>query len=77
MQIKTPNQTENTKAGYRLRPEKSNGFKIVDIIVEGVSLVITQRSEFGSVIKQKGMDGLITTIENKITTDASSVRAKK
>ena len=30
-----------------------------DIMVEGVSMAITQRSDFGAVIKQRGVEGLI------------------
>lgn len=39
--------------------------KIVDVIVEGVSLLITQRSDFASVISQNGMDGLIRSLKEK------------
>ena len=35
------------------------GWKIYEIVVEGVSLVLTYRSEFDVVVKQQGMDGLI------------------
>jgi phospholipid transport system substrate-binding protein len=40
-------------------------WKIYDIIVEGVSLVLTYRSEFDSVVKQQGVDGLIKRIAAK------------
>lgn len=39
--------------------------KIVDVVVEGVSLLITQRSDFASVISQNGMDGLIRSLKEK------------
>jgi ABC-type transporter MlaC component len=35
------------------------GLKVADIKVEGVSLVITKRSEFAEVVTEKGIDGLI------------------
>lgn len=65
MQVSAPRAgQQDTQAGYRLR--QANGqFKIVDIIIEGVSLLATQRSEFASVQQQKGMDGLIAAIEAK------------
>ena len=66
MQINTP-QAENTIAGYRLR-ESGTTFKIIDIVIEGVSLLATERSEFASVVQQKGMDGLIQAIKEKIKT---------
>jgi len=65
MQIKAPKQTEETSAGYRVLADSSGNFKIVDIIIEGVSLINTQRSEFASVVQQKGIDGLIENLKNK------------
>jgi len=42
---------------WRLRAEKNdNGFRVVDVIVEGVSMIQTQRSEFESLISQNGGD---------------------
>lgn len=41
------------------------GWKIYDIAVEGVSLVLTYRSEFDAVVKQSGIDGLIKRIAQK------------
>lgn len=38
---------------WRLR-ERGDTFKVVDLIVEGVSMAITYRSEYGSVIAQHG-----------------------
>jgi phospholipid transport system substrate-binding protein len=42
-----------------------DGWKIYDIIVEGVSLVLTYRSEFDAVVKQQGVDGLIKRLAEK------------
>jgi phospholipid transport system substrate-binding protein len=49
---------------YTMR-KTDGGWKIYDIIVEGVSLVITYRSEFDAVVKQEGIDGLIKRIMAK------------
>ncbi|MDA0225068.1 MAG: ABC transporter substrate-binding protein [Proteobacteria bacterium] len=35
------------------------GWKVYDISVAGVSLVITYRSQFGSIVRDSGIDGLI------------------
>jgi len=43
------------------------GWKIYDITVEGVSLVLTYRSEFDAIVKQQGIDGLIKRLEEKNT----------
>jgi phospholipid transport system substrate-binding protein len=46
------------------------GWKIYDIVVEGVSLVLTYRSEFDSVVKQEGIEGLIKRLASKNTPPA-------
>lgn len=74
MQIKTSKELDDISAGYRLRTDNV-GFKIVDIIIEGISLVVTQRSEFASLISQKGIDGLISSLEEK-TKEESSRKTK-
>ncbi|MFN7186476.1 MAG: phospholipid-binding protein MlaC [Alphaproteobacteria bacterium] len=51
---------------YRLRPA-GNSFKLVDIVVEGVGLLTSQRSEFNSVVNQKGLDYLIEALKKKTT----------
>jgi phospholipid transport system substrate-binding protein len=43
------------------------GWKIYDITVEGVSLVLTYRTEFDAVVKQEGIDGLIKRLGEKNT----------
>lgn len=49
---------------YRVRRDGGN-FKIFDVIVEGVSLITTQRSEFTAVVNQHDIDHLITQLKNK------------
>ena len=45
--------------------QKDNTWKVYDIVVEGVSLVMTYRSEFDAVVKQQGIDGLIKALATK------------
>jgi len=40
-------------------------WKVYDITVEGISLVLTYRSEFDAVVKQEGIDGLIKRLTQK------------
>jgi phospholipid transport system substrate-binding protein len=49
---------------YQMRKTDS-GWKIYDIAVEGISLVLTYRSEFDQVVKQEGIDGLIKRLGQK------------
>jgi len=51
---------------YQMRKTAQN-WKIYDIVVEGVSLVLTYRSEFDAVVKQEGIDGLIKRLSQKNT----------
>ena len=51
---------------YSMR-KTEQGWKIYDIVVEGVSLVLTYRSEFDAVVKQDGVDGLIKRLAQKNT----------
>jgi phospholipid transport system substrate-binding protein len=45
--------------------QKEGTWKVYDITVEGVSLVMTYRSEFDAVVKQEGIDGLIKRLAQK------------
>ena len=51
---------------YSMR-KTDQGWKIYDIVVEGVSLVLTYRSEFDAIAKQDGIDGLIKRLTQKNT----------
>jgi phospholipid transport system substrate-binding protein len=42
-----------------------NDWKVYDISVEGISLVLTYRSEFDAVVKQEGIEGLIKRLTQK------------
>ena len=41
------------------------GWKIYDITVEGVSLVLTYRGEFDQVVRESGIDGLIRRLDER------------
>jgi len=56
-------QSEPVQVTWRVR-ERETGPKIIDVEIEGVSMAISQRSEFASVVDQRGIDGLIAMLEN-------------
>ena len=72
-----PGDTDVTVRNQYLRPGQTalmveyamrkteQGWKIYDIVVEGVSLVLTYRSEFDAIVKQQGIDGLIKRLAEK------------
>jgi phospholipid transport system substrate-binding protein len=43
----------------------SNGWRVYDVIVDGISLVINYRSAFSDIVEKKGVDGLIADLRNK------------
>ncbi|MBP9877715.1 MAG: ABC transporter substrate-binding protein [Alphaproteobacteria bacterium] len=51
---------------WRVR-QKDSSCKIIDMLVEGVSMSLTHRSEFNSIIQQKnkGIDGLLQELRTK------------
>lgn len=50
-----PPNGQKVQVDWRVRA-KGGGYKVVDIIVEGVSMALTQRSDFSSVIQSGGGD---------------------
>ena len=59
-------------AEYRVRGEGAN-LKIVDVIIEGVSLITTQRQEFASVMQRHGFDYLLQQLQAR--TEAEKQKA--
>jgi len=58
---------ESTRVSWRIRRYEDD-FKIIDVIVVGISMLITQRDEFNSVIRNSGgeLNGLITLLQDKV-----------
>jgi phospholipid transport system substrate-binding protein len=64
--------SEDIRVDWRLR-DRGGDYAIVDIIVEGVSMAVTQRSEFASVIQSRGgVDGLIEALRTKNAQSANN-----
>ena len=56
--ILQPNSRTPLHVNFRVH-QQSSGFKVVDVSVDNVSLIITKRSEFNSIIQSEGIDGLM------------------
>ena len=58
------------KINWRVRSNEDQ-YKIVDVMVEGISMSVTQRDEFAAVIRQTGgqVDGLIKALRRKTGSD--------
>ncbi len=76
-------RTQFVRAGGQPLPidfqmrKTEKGWRVFDIAVEGVSLVLTYRSEFDAVVKQEGIDGLIKRLAQKNTPAAVGGTAPK
>jgi ABC-type transporter MlaC component len=53
---------ENLSVDYRAH-KLDKGYKIVDVIIEGVSLLASHRAEFGQLAAGKGVDAVIAKLE--------------
>jgi phospholipid transport system substrate-binding protein len=60
----------SVKINWRIR-SKEDVHKIVDVMVEGISMSVTQRDEFSAVIRQTGgkVGGLIEALRRKTSSD--------
>ncbi len=52
-------------ADWRVRGS-GNQNRIIDVMVEGVSMALTQRSEFDAVIGRNGFEGLLTALRARV-----------
>lgn len=61
-----PTGGEPIKVEWRVLSEPE-GYKVVDVIVEGVSMSVTQQQDFGSLIQRSGdgVDGLIRELKER------------
>ena len=59
----------SVRVDWRVRNSDSDGSasKIIDVIVEGISMLLTQRDEFGAVIQRSGgnVEGLLLRLREK------------
>ena len=62
-----PNGDPPIKVNWRVHKE-GDGFKILDVDIEGISMLLAQREEFSSVIQRNGgtVAGLIQAIQEKM-----------
>jgi len=61
------NDQPPVKVQWRLRG--NSDYKVIDVIVEGISMLITHRDEFAAVIQQNGgkVEGLLADLRKKTT----------
>ncbi len=69
--LERPNHKEPIDEIWRLRERKSS-YKIIDVMVEGLSMGITQQKEFSSVIRKSDnkVEGLLSELRKRINVDS-------
>lgn len=65
--VRSPKNDQFAQAGWRVQ-YKDGRYRIVDVVAEGVSMAITLRSEYSSVIQQNGgrVDALIAKLRQRV-----------
>lgn len=62
--VRQPGKSQSIPVNYRLYL-RDNHWKIVDVVVDGVSLIVNYRSSFATEIRREGMDGLIVRLAER------------
>lgn len=57
---------------WRVHATDGRQYKVIDVTVDGVSLALTQRREFASVVNRVGIDGLIRILRRKLADQADA-----
>lgn len=63
--IVTEDQPE-IKAGWRVRTQSDGSLKIIDLVVEAVSMLQTERAQFESVLQSDGLPGLLASLQDRL-----------
>ncbi|MEZ5825902.1 MAG: ABC transporter substrate-binding protein [Geminicoccaceae bacterium] len=69
--ILRPSGAPPIQVEWRVRSEDV-GQRIIDVVAEGISLVVTQRSEVGDIVSKEGMDGLIEVMRKRLDHDPNA-----
>ncbi len=74
--VKAGNGAKPLKVDWRVR-KKGKSYTIIDIMVEGISMIMTQKSEFASFIKSSGGDFKSLLLELKKRVDENKNKNNK
>jgi len=76
-EIQQQGSTTPVRVDWRIS-KTSTSFKVVDVVVEGTSMSITMKSDFGSIIRQKGgkIAGLLEVLRDKTASLKKEAAAK-
>ena len=63
--VARPSGADPVELDFRVR-SRSGNHKVVDLYVEGISMLLTHRAEFSSVVNREGIDGLLKGLRARI-----------
>jgi phospholipid transport system substrate-binding protein len=65
-----PGREKSVRIDWRIRANEGT-YKVVDILVEGISMSVTKRSEFASVIRRNGdnVEALLVELRKRLHND--------
>jgi phospholipid transport system substrate-binding protein len=63
--IVRPSGGDPLHVDWRVR-EHQGGFAVIDIVAEGISMVVTHRSEVNEIVARAGIDGLLATMRTRL-----------
>ncbi len=64
---------DTANAVWRVRAQGGE-YRIIDVLIDGISLTLTQRSEFASVIGREGLDGMLAVLRARVSEPADGPR---
>ena len=70
-QVLRPSGGEPIDVDFRVR-ERDGVLKVIDVLVEGISMLHTHRVEFASVVNRKGIDGLLADLRARVEAPVES-----
>ncbi len=67
-QILRTNGQPPISINYQVKPKTDNPeeYQVIDVVVEGVSAIMSQRSEFSSIIQQSGANDFLVKLKTKV-----------
>ncbi|GBD43453.1 putative phospholipid-binding protein MlaC [bacterium HR40] len=69
--VQRPNGGAPYVVDWRLR-DHDGRLLVIDVVAEGVSMLVTQRSEVAEIVGQKGIEGLLATMEERLKKQRSA-----
>ncbi|MDJ0944368.1 MAG: ABC transporter substrate-binding protein [Kiloniellales bacterium] len=71
VETRVDREGQSLNASWRVRRSRGD-YKIIDLVIDGVSIALSQRQEFSSILVNGGMDRLLEVLRNKLKANAEA-----